>query len=226
MQIGHIESVASLGNDVLHYACALSSLHAEAESALKCSTMSRHVNLRDEQYMVLAAEINEFASLSQCVILALRALHIGRSIELRILFALQSPRLILGEMPVEGVYLEAAEHSNFSLQLVKRDVAATNIVHKSTYAERRPVSDFAQRQELFAPLVYSQLRHSLACPIESAFGSGLNSYSLRRYENVISLILKYGSINAAHYFFVHGQVSLDILARECIFLRHWQQRRY
>ena len=165
MQIGHIESVASLGNDVLHDACALRSLHAEAEGALKGCAMTRHVNLRDEQYVVLAAEFNEVTSLSQCVILALRALHIGRCVELRILFALQSPRLILGEMPVEGVNLEAAEHSYFSLQLVHGNVAATNVVHISTYAERRPVGDFAQRQELFALLVCLQLCHGLTCPI-------------------------------------------------------------
>ena len=188
--------------------------------------MSRHVNLRDEQYVVLTAELDEFASLSQCVKLALRAFHIGRSVELRIEFALQSPRLILGEMPVEGVYLEAAEHSYFSLQLVHGNIAAPNVVHISTYAERRPVGDFAQRQELFALLAYSQLRHSLTCPIESALCCRLNVYALRRYVYVVSLILEYGSVNVAHYFFVHRHISLDILARECRLLRHWQQRRY
>ena len=146
MQIGHIESVASLSYDVLHYACALRCLHAEAEGALKGCAMSRHVNLWDEQHVVLTAELDEFASLSQCVILALRAFHIGRCVELRIEFALQSPRLILGEMPVEGVDLEAAEHGYFSLQLVHEDIAAPDVVHISTYAERRPVGDFAQRQ--------------------------------------------------------------------------------
>ena len=165
MQIGHIEGVASLSYDVLHDACALSSLHAEAKGALKGSAMSRHVNLRDEQYVVLTAEFHEFASLSQCVKLALRALHIGWCVELRIEFALQSPRLILGEMPVEGVNLEAAEHGYFSLQFVHGDIAAPDVVHISTYAERRPVGDFAQRQELFALLVCLQLCHGLTCPI-------------------------------------------------------------
>ena len=226
MQIGHIEGVASLSYDVLHDACALSSLHAEAKGALKGSAMSRHVNLRDEQYVVLTAEFHEFASLSQCVKLALRALHIGWCVELRIEFALQSPRLILGEMPVEGVNLEAAEHGYFSLQFVHGDIAAPDVVHISTYAERRPVGDFAQRQEPLALLVCCQLRHGLACPIESTRCCRLNVYGFRCYEYVISLILEYGSVNVAHYFFIHGHISLDILARECRLLRHWQQWRY
>lgn len=53
--------------------------------------------------------------LVQGVVFALLTLHVFRRVELRIAFALQSPSLVLREMPVEDVDFVSAQEADFPL---------------------------------------------------------------------------------------------------------------
>ena len=66
--------------------------------------------------------------------------------QLRIALALQSPRLMLGEMQVQRIDLVLRQETYLLLQLFHRDEGTAEIVHKASHAEGRPVDDIARLQ--------------------------------------------------------------------------------
>ena len=66
--------------------------------------------------------------------------------QLRIALALQSPRLMLGEVQVQRIDLVLRQETYLLLQLFHRDEGAAEIVHKASHAEGRPVDDIARLQ--------------------------------------------------------------------------------
>ena len=129
-------------------------LHIKIKCSHKCGAMPRHINLGNEKNMMLSTELYQITSFFQRIILARFAFHIFGSIELWIAFALQSPSLVFGKMPMESVYLETAKYGNFVFQLVNRNKTAPRIVHKSTYTESRPIDYLTLRQICPAMFIY------------------------------------------------------------------------
>ena len=72
-------------------------------------------------------------------------------------FHLETPRLIVGEMPVKRIDFKTRKQSNFTFQLLHGDKRAPRIVHKSAQPKRGPVSDFTAFHGRRRDISFSQL---------------------------------------------------------------------
>ena len=226
MQKGNFQGVAHFGYDVLHDALALGRLHAEPERAFKCRAVARHVYLGDKQHMMLAAKFYQTACFIERIEFSLLTLHVLCGIQLGIVAALKPPSLVLGQMPVEDIHLEAAQQRYLMLQLVQGDEAATGVVHESSHAESRPIGDFTLRQALPSPSAHSQLAHCLPSPVKPLSGDSLDGHPIPAYCQMISLVLKLRPRHLWHQHFTHRHAGLDILARKAHLLWLRKQLRH
>ena len=107
MQIGQVmECLAHFVNEQFQNLHSFGRLHVMSEGADKCSAVSRHVDFRNEQDMMRLAKIYQFSGFFQCVEFTGHACGVDAVVQHREDFALQTPCLILGQMPVEHVDFE------------------------------------------------------------------------------------------------------------------------
>ena len=223
MEIRYIKSSAYLIDDIFQNLRALLALHIGLEGTLKGSTMSRHIDFRNQEHLVLLAEFHQLAGLIQGIELTLLALHVFRRIELRIFPAFQSPSLVFCEMPVENIDLVSAEQTDFTFQFLYRNIASAHIVHEAADAEGRPVGDVTLWQIYLFILSGFQLFQRLSSPIHTLWGGSLQKDLLGSDGKMVSLFLEFSSFNLAHIFFLHCQLAAEFLAVELILLRQRQQ---
>ena len=120
MQIGcQREGTGKLRKDGLHLTHALKGLHRMAHGTLEGGAVAWHVDFRNHRDAILAGVGFQLSTLLLCVETTLVACHSGIGGELRIALHLETPRLVLGEMPVEGIHFEAREQSDLSFQVVE-----------------------------------------------------------------------------------------------------------
>ena len=223
MNVGHVQSITCFSQQILHYALALHRLHAETEGTLKGCTMTRHVYLGDKRHIMLTAELRQLTRLLKRVISSLVTLHILRSIEHRIKLALQTPSLVFGKMPMEDVYLETAQQLYLLLKFVHRYEAASDVVHKSTYTECRPVGDVTDGNVLLAFTYSGKLLQRLLGTEQSHIACGVYADFMLVDNQAICFVLPLSTFHSVHLRKAYISVCPDILIRHTHLLRHGQQ---
>ena len=115
--------------------------HSESESGVKITAVARHVDFRNHGYAPLLGVGYHIAYLvvgieaSRIAALAL----ISRVVKTRICLALDSPCRIIGEMPVERIYLVVRHQVEFAFQSIHASEISSGVVHESSQGKRRPV---------------------------------------------------------------------------------------
>lgn len=98
------------GTDFLHqslqYFHSLRRLHVVSDGPHKGSAVTGHIDLRNQQHVVLATIFGNFVCLGYGIILCVMAFVMDRIVKLRKNVALQPPSLVFGQVPVENVDLE------------------------------------------------------------------------------------------------------------------------
>ena len=106
MDVGDVERLGELFDELLERRLTLGCLHAVAERSLEGCTMARHIELWDQQHMVLTTVVGQLPCLGERVVLPRVACHTARGIELREALRLDAPGLVLRQVPVEDIDLE------------------------------------------------------------------------------------------------------------------------
>ena len=101
-----VKRLAHLINEKFQNLHSFGRLHVMSEGTDKCSAVSGHVNFRNEQDMMRLAKIHQFAGFCQGVVFPGHSCGVDAVVQHREDFALQTPCLILGQMPVEHVDFE------------------------------------------------------------------------------------------------------------------------
>ena len=143
MQVRDIERFANLVDQEFQYLPPFRALHVMAESTDESGTVSRHVDLRDQQDMMLLAESGQFPCLFQRVVFPRLAGRVDAVVQHWEHLALQAPCLIFRQVPVKDVYLVTCQDRYFPFQFVRRDIGASYILHEAADAKGGPVGDLA-----------------------------------------------------------------------------------
>ena len=153
--------------------------------------MSRHIDFRNQQHVVLLAESDQFLRLLNGIILTLKTSHVYAIIQHRENLAFQAPCLILCQMPMKNIDFITGKYFDFLLQFIYRQITASDIVHETTNLECRPVHDFTSLETTF--LIF-QLTKSLQSPIDTFFSScfHLDTFS-RDYQSIGFFLIHFGS---------------------------------
>ena len=190
MQIGQLsEQLTDLIQQLFQDRHPLLALHIMPHCLHEGGTVPRHVNLRDQQYLSLLAIGHQLLRLGHRVILSWHSAHVAAIVELRKPLALQPPRLVLRQVPVEHIHLVVGQRINLPLQLLHGDIASPHILHQSPNAEGGPVSDLPLGQAPYIGLSHRELAQSLECPISTPLSGCLNGYCPIRDLDAISLLL-------------------------------------
>ena len=166
--------------------CSFRTLHIMTESTDKGCTVSRHIDFRNQQHVMLLAESYQFLRLLNGIILTLKTSHVYAIIQHRENLAFQTPSLILCQMPMKNINFITGKNFDFLLQLIYRQITASDIVHETTNLECRPVHDFTSLETAF--LIF-QLTKSLQCPIYAFFSSCFHLDSFTRDDQSIGFFL-------------------------------------
>ena len=84
--------------------------------------MSGHVDFGNQGHEMFPAEVDQFACFLLCVIFSRHTRRMGAVVKCRITFAFESPRLILGQMPMKCVDFVTGQHGDLPFQLFERDI--------------------------------------------------------------------------------------------------------
>ena len=103
--------------------------------------MPRHIYLGDDGDAALGSVSLELGALGLSVVLAGEARHARRSIQLRIELRFEAEALVVGQVPVERVDLEAREQVDLFLQFIEADERAAYVVHETAQLEGRIIGD-------------------------------------------------------------------------------------
>ena len=190
MQIGcQREGASEFGKNGLHLTHALKGLHGVAHGTLEGGAVARHVDFRNHRDAILAGIGFQLATLLLRVEATLVACHRSIGGELWIALHLEAPRLVLGEMPVEGIHFEAREQSDLSFQVVEGNERAAGVVHEATQLEGRPVGDGHGLNAGTALIALGKLLQGLCCTNDTRRRDGLNANAVLVHVKSISLIL-------------------------------------
>ena len=125
---------------------------------------------------MLLAKANQLLCLLDRVIFSGHTAHIAAVVQHRKDLALQTPSLVLREMPMKYVHLVAGKYLDLPFQFFHGDIAPPYVLHESSYAESRPVGDLATLDGISLPLPLGQLAQGLYRPISSLLGYRPDGY--------------------------------------------------
>ena len=183
-----LEDGGHLGEDVLQLLNALAGLHGVAHGALESLAVARHVDLGNDGDAAVVGQLLELATLFLRVVTASETRHRRGFGELRILLHLEAPRLVLGEVEVECVHLEAGQQGKLPLQGLKTDEGAPDVVHQTAQLECRPIGDGATLQCRLALTAFGQLGQCLHGMDDAQLADGLDGDACRGDIELISLV--------------------------------------
>ena len=220
MDIGRIgEYVGKLGEHLLQYGHALIGLHTVAHGTLEGIAVAGHVDLGNDGHAMLLGILSHLAALRLSVVVTGKAGHaLGRGelgvVGIRcgvVVYHLEAPSLILGEVPVEGIYLEAREQLDMFLQLIHTDERAAHIVHVATQLEGGPVGNLHRLDGLAAFVVaLGQLGEGLCGADDADRLHRLDSDGILGNGELVALVvvpfegIVIGSFDALHHLYGDG----------------------
>ena len=106
---------------------------------------------------MLLAKANQLLCVLDRVIFSGHTAHIAAVVQHRKDLALQTPSLVLREMPMKYVHLVAGKYLDLPFQFFHGDIAPPHVLHESSYAESGPVGDLAALDGISLPLPLGQL---------------------------------------------------------------------
>ena len=113
---------------------------------------------------------------------------------MRIGFHFETPTLVLGQMPMERVHLEAGKQFDLLFQLFKRDETAADVVHQTAQFERGPVGDGHTFELGRSVVAFSHLRQCLNGAKHARFRHGVDGDAARRNDESIGFVWKIGQL--------------------------------
>ena len=190
VQIGcQREGTGKLRKDGVHLTHALKGLHRVPHGTFEGGAVARHVDFRDHHDAIQTGIGFQLSTLLLRVETTLVACHCGIGGELRIALHLETPRLVLGEMPVEGIHFESREQSDLSFQVVEGNERAARVVHKATQLEGRPVGDGHGLNAGTALITLGELLQGLCRTDDSRRCDGLNANAVLVHVKSVGLVL-------------------------------------
>ena len=103
MEIWNIKRFTNLIQQEFQDFHSFRTLHIMTESTDKCRTMSGHINLRNQQYLMSFTELGQLSRFLQRVIFTRHTSHIHTIIQHRKDFTFQTPCLIFRQVPMKGI---------------------------------------------------------------------------------------------------------------------------
>ena len=182
------EGLRHLGEDFLQFGNALVGLHRVAHRPLEGSAVAGHVDFGNDGDAVFVGQVLQFAALFLCVVFSCKARHRRRGCQLWIRFHLKPPALILGQVHMEGVHLEAGHQFDLLLELLEGDVAATDVVHKPAQLESRPVGNRTAFQHRLAVVALGHLCERLHGTEHSELSGSLDGDARRADGQLIGFV--------------------------------------
>ena len=162
-------------------------LHGMAHGPLEGGTMARHVDLWDDGDTIVGRCADNVAALFLRVVFPGKACHRVCCGELGITLHLEAPRLVLRQVEVERVHLEAPQQPQLPLQLADADVAAPHIVHEAAQLEGRPVDNLAGLHLVFRRS-FHQLGEGLNGTDDACLGNGRDADALLAHAEPVGLV--------------------------------------
>ena len=135
------EGGSQLVEQGLEHGFALLAVHGEAHGGLEGLAVAGHVNLGDDDHAALRGVGFQLGALRLGVVAAGKARHGRGGVELGIGFRLEAEALVVSEVPVKDVDLEARQQVHLMLQFVEADKGTAHIVHVAAQLEGGVVGD-------------------------------------------------------------------------------------
>ena len=167
----------------------LRTLHIVTERTHESSTMTWHINFRNQQHVVFFTESHQFLGFLNSIILSLQTGHVHAIVQHRENLAFQTPCLVFSQMPMKHIDFITGKDFNFLLQFIQRQIASAYVVHKATNLECRPIDDFISLYRSTLTILHHQLAQSLNSPIHAFFSHGFYFDALASYFQTISFFL-------------------------------------
>lgn len=124
---------------------------------------------------------------------------------------------------MEDVYLETAQQLYLLLKFVHQYEAASDVVHKSTYTECRPVGDVTDGNVLLAFTYSGKLLQRLLGTEHSGITCGVNINIMLVNNQTVCLVLRLSTFHSVHLRKAYIPVSRDPLVSHTYLLGHGQQ---
>ena len=181
------EGGSQLGQQLLQCGTPLLAAHGVAHGIGEGCGVAGHVYLGDDDEAALGSVSLQFGALLLRVVLAGEARHRGGAVELRKDLGLKAEALVVGEVPMEDVHLEARQQVDFLLQFLEADEGAPDIVHEATELEGRIVGHL-QAVDVSAVGGGSQLRQRLCSADDTRFGGGRDMDGVGRDAELVAFV--------------------------------------
>ena len=199
---GKRECLGQFADDIHQLRPSLGGVHGVAHGSSKSGAVAGHVYFGYHRDAALTGIGFHLGALGLGVVLPGISGHVFRGVEGRVALRLEAEGLVVGQVPVEGVHLEAREEVDFFLELPDIDKRAPHIVHIAAQLEGGPVGDGAGFQFGCSLIAFGHLHQGGGGTDHACSRDGLDADRRRGHRELVRLVVVTGQgiVVGASYF--------------------------